>query len=39
MVLIAQKKTQRLLDALIVISLYPLSLVVVYVLENVAKID
>ncbi|GAB9463890.1 Ca2 :cation antiporter [Globisporangium polare] len=36
---IALKKTQRLFDALIVFSLYPLSIALVYVLENVAGLD
>jgi Ca2+/Na+ antiporter len=36
---IALKKTQRLFDALIVFALYPLSIVLVYVLENVAGLD
>lgn len=36
---IALKKTQRLFDALIVFSLYPLSIALVYLLENVAGLD
>lgn len=36
---IALKKTQRLFDALIVFSLYPLSIVLVYLLENVIGLD
>lgn len=36
---IALKKTQRLVDALVVFSLYPLSIMLVYLLENVAGLD
>ena len=35
----ANKKTQTLLDALLVFSLYPLCLALVFVLENVAGLD
>ena len=35
----ANKKTQTLLDALLVYSLYPLCLALVFVLENVAHLD
>lgn len=35
----ALKKTQRLLDALIVLSLYPFSIFLVYMLENVWGLD
>jgi hypothetical protein len=35
----ANKKTQRLFDAICVFSLYPLSLVMVAVLENVVGLD
>lgn len=33
------RKTEKLFDAIIVISLYPLSLALVYVLENVAGLN
>jgi len=36
---IALKKTQRLVDAIVVFSLYPASIVLVYLLENVAGLD
>lgn len=36
---IALKKTQRLVDAIIVFSLYPASIVLVYLLESVAGLD
>jgi Ca2+/Na+ antiporter len=36
---VASRKTQRLFEAAIVLSLYPLSLMLVYVLENVAGLD
>ena len=35
----AQKKTHRFIDAFVVLSFYPLSLLVVALLENVAGLD